>query len=114
MVISTYERLKEQDLPVNREIMNAYLNAATRNKETELVVDALNSMHEKKIEPYSYLLKMLGEMEEHPDSLYLALKNFDVTYGSISRKIRKFKEPSERKKSYKAMNLPNKRSNRRI
>ena len=94
--------------------MNCYLNAATWNKDTDRVVDALNFMHEKKIEPYSYLLKMLGEMEEHPDSLYLALKNFDVTYGGITRKIRKFKEPTERVRTYWTMTNKPRKGNSRV
>jgi len=42
--------------------MNCYLNATCRNNDTDRIVDALEIMHEKKIEPYSYLLKMLGEI----------------------------------------------------
>ena len=101
-MISTYDRLIEKELEPNEEIMNHYLGAAFRNADTDRTVDALNKFHEKEKEPRAYYLKKLGELKDHPDSLYVALKKFKNQFGYIHRKVRHTSPPTgKRIKTYR-------------
>ena len=87
LVISTYDRLVEQGLSVNKVIMNTYLQAVTRNMDTDRVYTCLEIMKEKKMDPNSFCLKKIGETKDLPDSLWLILKDFKVTYGYASKNM---------------------------
>ena len=88
LVVSTYDRLLEQGLSVNKHIMNFYFQAVTRNMDTDRIVPCLEKMNDLKMDPNSYCLKLLGETKDLPDSVWLALKLFPKTYGFATKKVR--------------------------
>lgn len=88
------DKFRKTDLKPNKFLMNAVLEAAIRQGNTDRVYDAIKDCVTHKILPSPQLLGHLADLKSMPDRLFVLLRqNFNLG-GRIGRDIRVFDKPT--------------------
>ena len=77
-------------------MMHCYLEAGLRKQDTEMIIHALTKYKEAGTEPHHRVLKLLGNLRQIPDELFVLLRRDFTRYGHLIEKVRKFEQPSFR------------------
>lgn len=95
-VVELFDRSQEAGLkPVNK-MLTCYLEAGLRKQDTSIIIHALTKYKEAEQEPHHRVLKLLSNLRQIPDELFVILRRDFTRYGSLIQKVRKFEQPSFR------------------
>jgi len=77
-------------------MLTSYLEAGLRLQDTEMIIHALTKYTERGMEPHHRVLKLLSNLRQIPDELFVILRRDFQRYGPLIQKVRKFEQPSFR------------------
>jgi pentatricopeptide repeat protein len=109
-VFNLYDKLKAKNLIPTNYILNSIVEAGIRADKVDFVVEGLQKFKEYNDEPEPRLLRLLSNLDEIPDRLYVELREWRA-YNSL-QKMREFKPATFRDKDRKIPNLTRKRYRR--
>jgi len=95
-VIELFDKSQEAGLKIINKLAASYLEAGLRKQDTEVIIHALSKFKEIGQEPHHRVLKLLANLREIPDELYVILRRDFTRFGPLIQKIRKFEQPSFR------------------
>ena len=95
-VVELFDKHDEAGLIPIRSMAHSYLEAGLRKKDTEIILHALSKFIEIKQEPHERVLKLLMNLKNIPDELYVMLKKNFTNYGAMLEKVRQFDKPTFR------------------
>ena len=95
-VVELFDKSQEAGLKPIRSIASSYLEAGLRKEDPEIIIHALTKFIEIKQEPHERVLKLLGNLKQIPDELYVLLRQNFTTYGKLISRVRQFEFPSFR------------------
>ena len=95
-VVELFDKSQEAGLKPIRNLCQCFLEAGLRKQDTELIIHALTKFIEIKQEPHHRVLKLLGNLRNIPDELYVLLKKNFTNYGLLKDNVRSFEQASFR------------------
>jgi pentatricopeptide repeat protein len=88
-VFNLYDKLKAKDLVPTNYILNSIVEAGIRANKVDFIVEGLQRFKEIKDTPEPRLLRLLSNLDEVPDRLYVEMKDW-VNYNTLAKR-REFK-----------------------
>jgi pentatricopeptide repeat protein len=83
-LFNLYDKLKAKNIVATQKILNAIIEAGTKGNKVDFVVEGLQKLREIKREPEQRLLRLLTNLLEIPDRLYVELREW-MPYNKMSR-----------------------------
>eukprot|EP00826_Nyctotherus_ovalis_P043413 TRINITY_DN456_c0_g1_i10.p2 TRINITY_DN456_c0_g1~~TRINITY_DN456_c0_g1_i10.p2 ORF type:complete len:140 (+),score=24.78 TRINITY_DN456_c0_g1_i10:261-680(+) len=75
-VLEIFDKFKEAKLPPSIYIYNMHLDAAIRLNDSNRIVETLHTIAQLGMTPKRHYLKILGQMKDLPDRVFMALQSF--------------------------------------
>jgi pentatricopeptide repeat protein len=110
-VFKLYDIVKQKNLTLLEPTLNYVLESGIRANKIDFIVESLEKFKENNLQPRPGLLRLLTNMEEVPDRLYVELKNW-LPYNQMKHRIRQFRPPQFRERSRKLPGIMRKRGKR--
>lgn len=99
-VLKLYDRCtKKEKIKPNSMLLNQAFAASLLKKDSDRIVEMLETLIETKIEPRKNLIKKLSYLKDLPDRIYVLMKENFGDYGVLVKNVRSFSYPSFREKS---------------
>ena len=87
-VVELFDKSQAAGLKPIRKLVASYLEAGLRTENTEIIIHALTKFKEINQEPHHRVLKLLGNLRNIPDELFVLLKKDFTQYGALIQKVR--------------------------
>jgi pentatricopeptide repeat protein len=97
-VFKLYDKVKQQNLTLLEPTLNSVLESGIRSNKIDFIVESLNLMKANNLHARPGLLRLLTNLEDMPDRLYVELKEW-LPYNFMKNRIRHFRPAQIRERS---------------